>query len=46
MLILVLIIVLVNKVVTIADIKTIIIIYDYNYRGKASYIIVVGIRVF
>ncbi len=35
-----------NKVATIADIRTVIIARDYDYRGRVSYIIIVSIRVF
>ena len=43
---LVLIIVLVNKVATIANIRTIIIIQDYSYSSRASYVVIADVRVF
>ena len=45
MLTLALMIVLANEVVTIANIRTIIVIRDYDYRGRASYIVIVDTRV-
>ena len=45
MLTLALMMVLANKVAAIADIRTIIVVRDYSYRGRASYIVVVDVRV-
>ncbi len=46
MLTLVLIIVSANEVTVIADIRTVIVVHDYGYGGRVSYIVIVGIRVF